>query len=501
MSILELLKKYGVETEEELKELLSSLSPMEKVELIQALEAASNYNFTQYVPQSYQRSLHLSPAYIRAMIAGNRTGKTWGCLHDLLWYITGKYPDWFPEALKRETPFFSRWIATDFVHGIGEVFQPLFKRSVPGPYKDGPYVKRITKTQQGVYTKIEWQNGSVISLMTDQQDLEEFEGWTGHRLDIDEPCGHSKYIASTRGLVDYKGRVCFHLTPLSEPWIYDDIYLKADGKKIFVVTASSYDNKYNNKEALEQFEEDMASDPDLREARIEGKFRHLKGLVYKGIDRDVHQISKFDIQPDYPIVHVLDPHDRKPHVHIWAAIDSYNRYYIVGEMEKHGTVLETSHAIKQFERDRGFHVSLRIGDPNKFKAPAAVGQTGSLKSEFGKYGLYFYTNVNDRIADGHQAVRKKLYWNKKLPRRLGNQPAMYFVKGQSDKCFNEMLRYIYYEEKDPDSRGLKEKPKEAHKDFPDVVRYLCMAAPEYENMDIMTHSEDIQTTVNETTGW
>jgi len=516
MSILDILKKYGIESEAQLSKVLQQLSQSDKVNLVQALEAAFKYDFKKYIPQNYQYPLHTADAYIRAMIAGNRTGKTFGCMHDLLWYLTGQYPgpgskytdekgvkhEWeFPEHLKRETPFYGRWIATDFKHGIGEVFMPEFKKIVPGPYKDGPVVKRVSKNQTGVWTSIEFQNGSTETLMTNEQDVDDFEGASYHRLDVDEPCSHSRFIASCRGLVDYDGRVCMHLTPLTEPWIYSEIFTKADGKNIFVVQAKMSDNKFNTKQAMDKFSSQMDCDPDEQEARMEGAFKHLKGLVYKCLDRDVHKTKSFHIFNNYPVVHVMDPHDRKPHTHIWAAIDPHNHYHVVGEMEQHGTVLETSHAIKLYERRNDLRVSLRIGDPNKFKAPAAVGLTGSLRSEFAKYGLHFYTNVNDKIADGHHAVRQKLHWNKKLPRRLGNQPALYFVEGKADQCFNEMLKYVYYEDKDPDSRGLKEKPKEAHKDFPDCIRYLVMAAPVYESINHNPIVDVEPDTRNKTTGY
>jgi len=484
MDILSLLKKYGITDEQSLISHLKDMPTQDKVDLIKILEKKSTYNYKQYVPQDYQHSFHISPAFIRAMIAGNRTGKTWGSLHDLIWYLTGDYPDWFPIPLKRETPFYGRWIATDFKHGIGEVFMPAFRKAVPGPYKEGPVIKKITKNQTGVWTAIEFQNGSVLTLMTNQQDVEEFEGASYHRLDIDEPCAYSKYIASCRGLVDYDGRVCFHLTPLSEPWIYDEIFTKADGKKIFIVTASMKDNKYNTKEAIDKFLGQMDCDPDEQEARRDGKFKHLKGLVYKRLDRDVHKIKDYKIPGHYPVVHIMDPHDRKPHYMIWATINEYGHYIIIANLRFSGTVLETSRKIKSLEREKGIRVSLRIGDPNKFKAPAAVGLTGSLKSEFAKYGLYFYTNVNDSIAQGHSAVKQKMHYDKTKPRRLGNQPGLYFFEEGAKECFDEMLRYTYYEDKNQDDRGLKEKPKEAHKDYPDCVRYLVMAAPEYEPQNV-----------------
>ena len=484
MDILELLKTYGITDEQSLLSHLKDLSTQDKIELIKILEKKGSYDYTQYEPQAYQEPFHTSGAYIRAMIAANRTGKTYCSMHDLLWYLTGDYPSWFPPSLKCETPFFGRWIATDFKHGIGEVFMPTFKRIVPGPYKEGPVVKRVTKNQTGVWTSIEFQNGSIETLMTNEQDVDDFEGASFHRLDIDEPCSQSRYVASCRGLVDYIGRVCMHLTPLTEPWIYDEVFIKAaTDPHIFVVTAGMKDNRYNTQDAMDRFSSNMDCDPDEQEARMEGRFKHLKGIVYKGIDRDIHYINDYTIPGHYPIVHVMDPHDRKPHTMIWAAINEYGHYIIVAELEISGTVLETSRAIKKLERDKRFIVNLRIGDPNKFKAPAAVGQTGSLASEFARYGLTFYTNVNDSIAQGHSAVRQKMHHDKTKPRRLGNQPGLYWFIDGAKKCFAEMMRYTYYESTNQDDHGMKEKPKEAHKDFPDCIRYLVMASPNYEPMN------------------
>jgi hypothetical protein len=60
---------------------------------------------------------------------------------------------------------------------------------------------------------------------------------------------------------------------------------------------------------------------------------------------------------------------------------------------------------------------------------------------------------------------------------------------------------VYYDERNPDDRGLKEKPKEAHKDFPDVIRYLVMAKPKYEPMNVMVDEESQPDTRDSVTGY
>ena len=47
----------------------------------------------------------------------------------------------------------------------------------------------------------------------------------------------------------------------------------------------------------------------------------------------------------------------------------------------------------------------------------------------------------------------------------------------------------------------KEKPKEAHKDYPDTIRYLVMAAPQYEPQNIMIEEPIQRSTRDEITGY
>jgi hypothetical protein len=76
-----------------------------------------------------------------------------------------------------------------------------------------------------------------------------------------------------RGLIDFRGRAWLTLTPISEPWLFDEIVGKADGKKVWFTTGDIRDNPYLSEEAIQDFESKLL--PEEIEARIHGKFIHL----------------------------------------------------------------------------------------------------------------------------------------------------------------------------------------------------------------------------------
>lgn len=452
---------------------LKYLGKKELIDLAMKLKVLVRKSIRDYVPMDKQMKYHCSPSHIRLVLGGNRSGKTVSSFHDVMYQLTGDYPEWYPDELKLPLPVYSRWIATDFKYGIGAVFQIYFDTLIPNSC-----LKRKVKTQQGIISKVFFNNGSILDLMTNEQDIEEFEGWAGHRLHIDEPCSRSRYIASKRGLIDYGGKVSLSLTPLSEPWIYDELYENPDNEDIFVTVFEMRENKHISVVEIDKFEKSLTDDE--KEARLYGKFVHLTGSVYKEFDRAIHVIENIKVEPHWRIVHILDPHDRKPHANLWAAIDEFNNYYIIDELESTGTLFELNQKIRIQEFKR--MVTLRIMDPNKAMSPPKVGAKGSIKSELGLMGLHFYTNVNDKLDVGHLAVKRRLYYDKTKPVGIGNRPTLYIDK-KCVKTIRSMTRYIWADNKNPESMGVKEKPKDIFKDLPDCIRYLCVADPVWEDQN------------------
>lgn len=481
-----LLKKNGLDGNYD----LSRLTHGELIDLHLKLQALNQTSYKDYVPEPKQKEWHLSKSSTRLILGGNRSGKTIAAFHDVIWQLTGDYPDWYLDDMKLETPVYSRWIATDYKQGVGGVFQPYFKDLIPKSL-----IKRVQKTQQGIICKVFWKNGSELELLTDEQDVGIFEGWHGHRLHVDEPCARSRYIASKRGLIDYGGKSSFSLTPLKEPWIYDELYEQADGNRIFAVTIDIEENPHIPKEEIDEFKKSLTDDE--KEARIHGRFSHLTGIIYKEFEKDVHIIPDRDIPKNWPTVHLIDPHDRKPHANVWVAVDEFDNLYFYDELESSGTIPQISAKIrlKEFKRK----ADIRIGDPNKMMSPPKIGSKGSLKSEFAQdtmytedeidknqglrdkvkiHGLHFSVNVNNSLDAGHLKVKRYLMYDKTKPIGIGNRPKIYFFKS-CVKTIRGMTHYIWDDHRNAEGKSLKEKPKDEFKDFPDLVRYACMSNLKY----------------------
>ena len=104
------------------------------------------------------------------------------------------------------------------------------------------------KNPMGIVIKYMLKNGStVFDILTHEQDTEQFEGWKGHIAWFDPNRLHEVTNTSLPYADWWISAVVtwLTLTPLTQPCqIYDDIYTKADGKRIFVVTVDIRENTH-----------------------------------------------------------------------------------------------------------------------------------------------------------------------------------------------------------------------------------------------------------------
>jgi len=369
-------------------------------------------------------------------------------------------------------------IATDKFFKIDSVIEPKINQFMP----DGEIV-RVRRSPQGYISKLHTKDGSFIEFLTSEQDQ---MAWEGQDLDFfwgDEPMKRSHWIATKRGLLDRSGYAIFTFTPLIEPWMKEDLVDKSDGKQIEIFYGNTRDNLFDIKgnpilreEDIREFEK-MLTD-DERETRISGKFFHLKGLVFKEFNPAIHVINDFKYEDGYPVICVLDPHDRLPHHLIWAMVDRINDIYVMQESVKEGTIAELAALIKATEAHFGWRVVKRLIDPNFGRKPLL--STGlSVINELAKNKVVF-TEANDNKEAGHLKVKQYLHYNSKLPLDINNKPKIYFVKDRVPRTIHSLQNYQYDEWKGNSSdRDPKEneKPKDTHGS--DALRYLCMSNPEF----------------------
>lgn len=416
------------------------------------------------------------------------------------------------ELLHIKTPSRYAMSAKDFKKGIGTVFWPKLKELVPGPYKDGPHIKRIIYMQGQVPEVIEWQNGSTTVFFSGEQDAFRYEGGTWEGVGWDEPPKQAHYVAMKRGGLVKSAPQFFHLTPLTEPWIFDTLMedAKEEGNSVSISTCNlmSPEVDWMTQESKDDFKREVhREDPHQVEARVYGRFAHLLGRIYPTYNEGVHLIDSNSIEQrmsdnvTYGVT--VDPHDRRPFALIFWFVDPngdifiYKNYPILPMPEIKScdlTVKNYADMIKDEQDSLPLKkITYFFGDPNKFPTPRKTqlhaGQT--LIDDFALEGLYFDVKINDNIAEGHRTVRSEyLYYDIKQPCSATNKPKIYI----SDACMNvhqSMMKYTWDEKKSKELAS--EVPHEKYKDFADCVRYTCIKHPIWiEPQDTMVYNPPVK---------
>lgn len=421
-----------------------------------------------YGPHEKQEEFHTSPARCRALFGGNRSGKTCAGTLEFLFHITGMYPKWYPDENKMQAPIKGRIVAKDFQKGVGEVIIPSLDE-----WLDDSLVKKKYRNPIGIPVKWTLKNGSVFDILTYEQNTEQFEGWKGHVAWFDEPPPRDKYVATLRGLVDYKGKHWLTLTPLTQPWIYDDIYTKHNKKDIHVVQVDITDNPYLDKDAIKQFEQSLT--PEEKEARLHGRFMHLSGLIYKEFDPNVHICEPFQIKKSWTRYMCIDPHPRMPTACLWLAVDEHDNHWLYDELWlRDMDIQQISNAIHAQEGE--FLPLIRLIDPAADKDNQMAGGF-NVRKEFMRHGVFCERANNDPNL-GKSRIKKVLkpqfdkIANKELPQLR--------VFSTCKRTIYEFQHYIWEDRRSrKEEYNKKEKPKKKDDHFMDCLRYIYNHGPQY----------------------
>jgi|GEM_PF-2016726 len=350
---------------------------------------------------------------------------------------------------------------------------------------------------------------------TVDQDPKTFESANVGIVIFDEPPPLKLYRAAVSRLRK-GGIIIIPATPLfSAAWFVDEIIdkIKVDKDK-YHQTVSMWDNciercsfwdcgefglqpkgcltEENIKFQIRNF------DPDEREARENGKFQYLVGLVYKTYSQKNHFVKLKPIRDPKQYVYkfVLDPHERRPPAACWIRIDRWQRSRIIREWpgpldsEYQGRMFKDiksadPYVVEDFVRrwceiEEEMRIPkdrmMSVIDPNFGRKPNSF--SGLMLFEeyellFRKYGRprQFVTDAIDDLATGHAAVKELL-----KPKRYGGV-VDYPLLIDSGYCPNTdwgMRTYSYEPEptgKTAEIRDLAIKVREIGKDHPDLLRY------------------------------
>ena len=421
-----------------------------------------------YEPMEKQALFHKSPCPRRALFGGNRVGKTTSGGMEFLFHLTGQYPDWYPMEGRFTGSVKGRIIAKDFQKGVGEVVTPFLNE-----WLDDSIIARRVKNPMGIPTKYELKNGSVFDILTHEQSTEQFEGWRGHVAWFDEPPPRDKYVATLRGLVDYSGRHWLTLTPLTQPWIYDEIYTATDKDYTFVTTIDIRENKYLSEAAIKEFE--MSLTEEEKSARLHGRFLHLSGLIYKEFAAETHVIDPPVIQPHWTRYMAIDPHERTPTAVLWLAVDDKDNHYIYDELWlRDMDVSQMAEAIHAQEGD--IPAAIKMIDPHADKDNVAAGGF-NVRKELMRHGVFCQRANSDPML-GKSRIRQAL--TRRYSALLKCKVPQLRVSSYCTQTIYEFQHYIWDEyRRNKEEFSAKEVAKKKNDHFMDCLRYIYNYGPRY----------------------
>ncbi len=308
---------------------LNSLTKNELVDLAKLLEqqesAYDEDKLSRYKPHAYQQEFHNSPAKVRIFVGGNRAGKTTCGFMDAIWLCLGIHP-----THHRPVPVHGKVYADSF---------PMLMETIKMKADEWLHPKFLSTKRPFVYNQmghligINFANGSTIKAGSYDQADRKAEGSSYDFVWFDEPPSRNLYVSNMRALVDRDGLCFITATPLSEPWIYDDLWMPGiSGEKPYIkcIQCSSDENPYLDKASLELFCSEL-TESELQVRRY-GNFTRLRGLVMETYEPRLSNIEPFKLTGDYVLYEGIDPHPAKPNTVLWKAVHKSGLRYVVKEL-------------------------------------------------------------------------------------------------------------------------------------------------------------------------
>lgn len=322
-----------------------------------------------------------------------------------------------------------RYIGQDWEKQISKVV-------IPEMEKWWPANRSVAKKKNNQGIEATWNDtltGGTIEIMSNGQESDLHEGWSGDLIVYDEPPKRPIRVANARGLIDRNGRELFCMTLLKEAWVAREVIkaVDADGipdKTIFNISGDIANNIGFGitQEGVDQYIKTLTEDEI--EARIKGIPSYMSGLVYPAFDRRVHLCNRFKIPLDWIIDISIDIHPREKQAVLFCAVSPKGNKYLVNEIWEHGDGKWVAEEIVRCIKHCNYRVGSVIIDP------LSKGDSNNENTVFDKiqmvlwsYGISLMTASKDKNS-GILEIKNHL----KGP---NNEPSLFI--------FNDLVRTIF----------------------------------------------------------
>lgn len=417
-----------------------------------------------FSPNKPQDRFLKSDKRIRALFCGNGTGKTVCLAIDLIYAHTNRHP------YKNTDNIRHTWVLVPGLDKVSDYWQEIKKWCPPS------LLPKPNKLGSANIRRLEWINGSITTFYSFDQDSGKLEGTNIDALYIDECPPRSLYVAAYRGLrnnPDYY--VCFAGTPVSEPWLYTEIYLPAisgEDPNIEAISGSIYDNPHISQDYIEDFKSRLSED-EIK-VRIYGEFAALQGRIFKEFNSQTHTLPYQEWPEDWPVYMAIDPHTRKKSTAVWIGVTKDEHKVVINECAEED-IEKLAEKIIEIEKEYKYRIVLRRID----NSGSGRDWTGISAVEIlNRYGLRVspMRQKEKAVNDGIIKIKRAL---KLKECKDGISRPDLFIMENCVNCRTDFEMYGWQEQKQEESRGISEKPKKVYDDYVDPVRYIIMSNPRY----------------------
>lgn len=353
---------------------------------------------------------------------------------------------------------------------------------------------------------------STIQFMSYDQDPSDFASGDFHFVLHDEPPKEAIWVENMARTMRVDGTNMLAMTWPDDPtiavdWMLDRIYEPAQPGKhrdpnVEWINLVTTENRNLNQDAIARTAGQMSQAE--RSSRIYGQPIRLSNRVHplftdeprkwcfecndlaitteKGLcgrcgATDVVEFCHVDglkAQTNYPVVQVLDPHPRKPHMLLWVQITPNDDLEQIAELEVNDTPEVVWQQVQDLETEYGMQQVTRLMDPNMGGSPSGTDRNVSWQDAFDQVGMRI-----DLADDGE--VGRRLFNDYLKPDGATRRPR-YHVDPRCTKTIYQLKRYAWDDHKRTVEKDQKQKTKQRHDDFPTMLKYLVNSNPTFRGL-------------------
>jgi hypothetical protein len=434
--------------------------------------------------------------YYSSGLVHHNSGKTTAGVVEMLWTMLGIHP-----YRRVNVPSKGVLVAQDFENHVKNILEPKFLQWAP----PGAII-RTERNQNGAWRKVWFSSGSVLDIMSHDQDVKVFEGSDYDIAGFDEPPPKHIFNAVWRGLTD-RGGICYITgTPIVGPWMYQEIQLAEKGDPLRWYTYVDTDDNATNigegdtKLGLKRIHEFISMlDPNERAARKNGKFLQMQGLIFKGWSAK-HKIPPFQWPHHWPVIESIDPHPAKPWAVSWTGVTENGKKillrsgYFEGVLEEvadqilfERTQIETTSQVTLKPKQTLIDNSSSVPLWNKGSGDGRQVRRTSVREELEKYIGPNAGGPRVEVAPKNVSGKITLFsqWLR-FDEKTGRSDFYAFDIPENDGFFHEIENYVWDTKRGGLKNGLKDQPLKTGDDILDSIMQVALTMPKTSNDLLLT---------------